>query len=212
MGYYCDKEIASVVEPSEIVLANNPNFVVFSSTKKNPDKDYFTATIDVVRVGHKDSNLSIEIVEKQSGKTHTFRSTYDKSKINDDTFFVVSSHSHLEGMEIGFQEGLPLVLTAQNIKNCLLKNSFLRNNFEITVNVSKVTTEAVTLDKSLFEDSSITIKAKGVGPQYDFTIKTKYDDIEAVESDYLISLDNLIYSNLDLSNFRLVLNGQLFNV
>lgn len=212
MGYYLNKEIASIVEPSEIVLANNPNFVVFSSQKSSDKKNYSITTLKVVSVGVRQANLSIEITEKQSGDTHIFRATYDPKKVNDKTFLVVSNSAHLTGNNVGFLDGIPLILTAQNIRNCLLKNSFLRNNFEITMDIARTETHAGTLDKYLFEDNSFTIKSKGFGPQYDFSVVVKYDDTAAVESDYSISLKNLNYSNLDLSTLDLILDGHSLRV
>lgn len=93
-----------------------------------------------------------------------------------------------------------------------MKNSFLRNNFEITMDISQILTEAETFDKYLYEDNSITIKSKGYGPQYDFSVAVKYDAITAVESDYSISLKNLDYSDLDASTLQLNLNGHSLRV
>lgn len=212
MGYYCRKEIASIVEPSEIALANNPNFVVFSSQKSMEPQKHAITSLKVVSVGVRETGLSIEITEKQSSEVHTFRATYDPKQVNDKTFLVVTNRSYLTGDDKGFLDGIPLILTAQNIRNCLLKNSFLKNNFEITMDIAEVLTEAGTLDKYLSEASSLTIKSKGFGPQYDFSIAVKYDSIPAVESDYSISLKNLDYSTLDISTFGLNLEGHSLRV
>ena len=212
MGYYCRRDVASIVEPSEIALANNPNFVVFSSQESTEPKQHSITSLKVVSVGARKANLSIEITEKQSGDVHIFRSTYDPKQVNNKTFLIVSNSTQLTGDDSGFLDGIPLVLTAQNVKNCLMKNSFLRNNFEITMDIAQILTEAETFDKYLYEDNSITIKSKGYGPQYDFSVAVKYDAITAVESDYSISLKNLDYSDLDASTLQLNLNGHSLRV
>lgn len=207
MGYFCNNEIASVVEPSEMVLANNPNFVVFSSRNGGEADNHFRATLRVVSVGSQKQNLTIEIKEAESTKVHSFKSTYDPEEVDDNTFLIVMPDSNMIGDNSSFLDGVPLVMTAQNIRNCFLKNSFLKNNFEITMDVSKTVTEAGTFKQYLYEDNAIIIKSKGCGAQYNFSTIIKYDKVESIEADYSISLKNLDYSNLKIETFYLTLEG-----
>ncbi len=212
MGYYCNREIASINEPSEIVLANSPNFVVFSGKKSDVMEQYLTASMKVISIGTLQSSLRIEITEKQTGRVHTFHSTHDPKKVNENTFFVVSPGSHFEGDNYIYLYESSLYLTAQNIRNCLLKNSYLKNNFEITTDILKTITKADTLKKFVIENYSITIKSKGFGPQYDFSIDVKYDGIEEIEPDFSISLNNFDFSTLDISNCYLSIEGHYLRV
>lgn len=138
MGYYCNKEIASVVETSEIVLANNPNFVVFSSKSNTANRQKMKGSIEVLDtytfVGTEwdaRDNYSFKIVEKQTGTIYSYYGTYDKKKVSD-TIYYIPSKSNLEGGRLLSQKEA-INLIAHNIKECLLKNPFLENNFDIYI-------------------------------------------------------------------------------
>ncbi len=95
MGYYCNKEIASVVEPSEIALANNPNFVVFSSKGNTANRQKMKGSIEVLdtysfveQEWDARDNYSFKIVEKQSGAVYSFHGTYDKKKVSDTSIYL----------------------------------------------------------------------------------------------------------------------------
>lgn len=169
MGYYCNKEIASVVEPSEIVLANNPNFVVFSSKSNTANRQKMKGCIEVLDtytfVGTEwdaRDNYSFKIVEKQTGTVYSYYGTYDKKKVSD-TIYYIPSKSNLEGGRLLSQKEA-INLIAQNIKECLFKNPFLENNFDISIGTE------LNQDGNIIENNTICIVAKGYDSHYQFEL------------------------------------------
>lgn len=181
MGYYSNKQIASVVEPSEIVLANNPNFVVFSSktntandkrsrveieikeTSFTPDfssPKLDSETIEILAKGL----LSIEIQETASGIVHVFQGTYYPDKTDDKTFYVAREGEKLQTSADALTKEQALSATTYNLKTCLMKTAFLKNNFEITV--LGLQPEADTI----VPGHRIELVSKGSGSQYDLSI------------------------------------------
>ncbi|PXV69198.1 hypothetical protein CLV62_101467 [Dysgonomonas alginatilytica] len=177
MGYYSNKEIASVVEPDGITLANNPNFVVFSS-KGNKDSDRkMRATIQILQVYPESvaqNHFKFEIKEKQSGDTHDFKGTYDKNKISSNTFFVPLQATVLGNVVLSQSEANQITL--QNIKECLLKNSFFRNNFDISIPAEKNDDDDISINGRL------EILSKGAGIQYDFEFLSNGTSLEVTQS------------------------------
>lgn len=169
MGYYCNKEIASVVEPSEIALANNPNFVVFSSKGNTANRQKMKGSIEVLDtytfVGQEwdaRDNYSFKIVEKQSRAVYSFYGTYDKKKVSDTIFYIPSKSSLEGGRLLSQREAIKLI--AQNIKECLFKNPFLENNFDISVGTE------LNEDGDIIENNILYIVAKGYDSQYQFEL------------------------------------------
>lgn len=169
MGYYCNKEIASVVEPSEIALANNPNFVVFSSKKNTADDPKIRGSIKILDlytfVGTEwdaYTNYKFKIIDKQTGIEYAFWGTYDRNKVSDKMFFVPSKSNLEGGRLLSKREADKLMI--QGIKECLLKNSFLKSNFEISLGTE------VNQDGDIIQDNILHIVSKGSGTQYQFEI------------------------------------------
>lgn len=181
MGYYCNKEIASVVEPSEIALANNPNFVVFSSkndtardTKTRVEIDIketsFTADfaspeLDVETMERLAKDLlKIEIRRSLSEAPYTFQGTYNRDKVDDKTFYVAREGEQSGASQRVLTKDEALAITASNLKYCLMQTAFLRNNFEINILDFHLESDILT------PGHTITLVSKGSGVQYDLIV------------------------------------------
>lgn len=192
MGYYSNKEIASVVEPDGLTLANNPNFVVFSGKGDTNRNRQMRASIQIKQTyllaedeAVVQRNFRFSVKEKLSGIVHNFKGTCDKSKINNTTFFV-AVRGTLAGNTVLSHESANKT-TLQNIRECLLKNPFFNNNFDISILATSNEEGAVDLSRG------IEIRSKEAGNQYDFEFADCGSYLETTQSDFLF------YKQHDLS-------------
>lgn len=191
MAYYSNKEIASVVEPNSITLANNPNFVVFSS-KGDKDRDQkMRAVIEILQVypstgseSAVQTHFKFEIKTKQSNTLYSFKGTYDKSKISNNTFFV-PLRGTVVGNTVLSQSGANKI-TLQNIRECLLKNSFFRNNFDVSILATYNGEGDITISKGL------EIISKEAGIQYDFEFIHNGISLGVSQSEFLFYNQHVI--------------------
>lgn len=147
MGFYTDENIANVTENKRITLANNPNFVTFSTkdNRKTPVK--INLTVETTYSGGEEfpAATSFAIIEVATGVKHTFKGTNDKANLNSNTFLLHSDRA----------------ITAENIRIVMMKDNWLKNNFEITIPF-KVNGTNIT------NGSTIYITSKGAGEQFKF--------------------------------------------
>lgn len=151
MGYLSDNNIANVVESKRITLSNNPNFITFESKSNGYVPINISLTVRTPYAGSVEypTQTKIEITESESGIKHIFQGTNNASNVNDTTFLLNADRS----------------ITAQNIRNTLMKDSFFNSNFDITIpfniNGSEINNGYV-----------IYIISKNGGNKYKFTFNT----------------------------------------
>lgn len=199
MAYYSNKEIASVVEPNSITLANNPNFVVFSS-KGDKDRDQkMRAVIEIKETtfgadfdGSQTAIDKLETLAQEllyfeitgsnaSVDTYSFQGTYDRIKVDSKTFYVAREGETLDGNVLSKDEAL--AITASNLKECFMQNSFLKNNFEITIFDLEVNQNVVK------PGHQIEILSKGIGSLYDFSIVHGKRHVSGKAPNHIITVD-----------------------
>lgn len=169
MGYYCNKNRATVAEPSAVTLAKSPNFVVFAGKNNAANLQPMSATIKVLDTYILPANelqvrsyYTFKLIEKQTNTYYSYSGTWDKNKVSDTVFFVPTPSSLEGGRLLSKYEADKLV--AQNIKDCLLRNPFLRNNFQITIGTT------LDADENIAQDTTVHIVAKQSGSQYGFRL------------------------------------------
>lgn len=150
MGYFTNTNIADVVENKKITLAHNPNFVTFKN--KNSVKVPVSISLFVIATyaGGEEYPEATEfsIVEVATGIKHTFKGTNNKENLNSNIFLLSTDAS----------------ATAENIRIALMKDSWLKNNFEITIPFSINGT-------NISNGRRIYITSKGAGEQFTFTFE-----------------------------------------
>lgn len=162
MAYYINQKIASVNKLNTVTLAHNPHFLRFDTISVS-DEEPLCISLTVENTSFENNNeaYTVTITEKESREKHSFSGTYDSTKVNNLTFLMVQKGNIInESGEIADEETAKS-LTAQNLKECLMEDSYLRNNFEIA---SEVSTDYYGNIKG---SNIITLKAKGNGTRYD---------------------------------------------
>ena len=145
MGYV-SKDIAVITEPKKISLTGSPNFVVFES--KPVTKRYLWIEIGVKVIPSMDlPSVSVLQISDSYGNTRVFKGTTTAEEAGGYVFFVSDDTSD----------------TAENLRQAMMSDDWLRTNFEIVIPfVSSV--DGVT------NGSRITIRSKDAGKEYNMTI------------------------------------------
>lgn len=170
MGYYTNENIANVTENKRITLANNPNFVTFSNKddRKTPVK--INLTVGTTYSGGEEfpDAASFSIIEVSTGIKHTFKGTNNKVNLNSNTFLLHSDRA----------------ITAENIRIVMMKDAWLKNNFEITIPFK--------VNGTIINNGSIIyMTSKGAGEQFAFRF-------EGLNSTFLnLSGNPALSANLD---------------
>lgn len=150
MGYIT-QNIANIIENKQITLSNNPNFITFESKSNDYTPVTLSLTVRTTFAGSVEypSQTLIELTETESGVKHIYQGTNNSKNVNDTTFLLNNDRS----------------ITAQNIRNTLMKDSFFSNNFDITIPFS---INGSTIDNGYV----IYIISKNGGDKYKFSFDT----------------------------------------
>ena len=150
MGYIT-QDIANIIENKQITLSNNPNFITFESKSNDYTPVTLSLTVRTTFAGSVEypSQTLIELTETESGVKHIYQGTNNSKNVNDTTFLLNNDRS----------------ITAQNIRNTLMKDSFFSNNFDITIPFS---INGSTIDNGYV----IYIISKNGGDKYKFSFDT----------------------------------------
>lgn len=92
--------------------------------------------------------------KKDTSQKHTFQGTYDDSRVSDTVFRLVENDK---------------AAVAENIRACLLRNSFFRARFDISIPLQKT-------EKGLANGETIIIKSLGAGELYEFTFEDEKEN------------------------------------
>ena len=148
MEYYLKNNIADVTLPRQITLAGNPAFVEFRSKVNTAGQ-----TIECALIVHKynigDEMPKFKITEIKAKQSYCFEGTVNKAEVNSLLFYVDSDTEIL----------------AENIRNSLMKRSFFRNNFELTI----------PFDGKNKDEIRIEFRSKGCGVQFAFNFEFQSD-------------------------------------
>jgi hypothetical protein len=186
MGYFINDIANETKTPAKVSLSGNPNFIRFES-KEGVNKPV-EISIDVIGTGYylddSDPNnqkfinvTEFKILEAKTNITHAMRGTSDISEITEDTFYI--------GPQLDFPvPGWPaweLYKTAESLMNALRQNSFIGNNFDISL------PPVQNPDGTLRPGKIIKLKSKGSGNDYAFGITATdtrlYDSFLNIDGD-----------------------------
>lgn len=162
MGYN-SSDIAHIAHPAEVSLSGLPNFIQFSANKNGKGEDRkttFSITVNAeelpsyVSPGIMDDypdtieNTDFTICETYNkGQNHTFIGTIKPAKADDKTYLLDADAA----------------VTAQNIRACLMKNTFFRNRFAIDIPF-RISGNGAS------NGATIELKSLGTGELYNFTL------------------------------------------
>lgn len=114
MGYV-SKDIALITEPKRVTLSALPNFVVFES--KPAEKRYLELNLHVRITPPIEESATLLRVTAPAGEVYEFQGTTDPEKAGGAAFFISSDPSD----------------TAENLRQALLLNPWIKANFEIVI-------------------------------------------------------------------------------
>ncbi|MDR1501612.1 MAG: hypothetical protein LBT43_04070 [Prevotella sp.] len=129
-----------------------------ADTYNKDDNPFIDITLQHGTIAH-DSDNELTFKEYLTGIKHTFYYTTDKSKVSSNTYFA----------------GSTIKITTENLRACLINNSFLRNNFDIIILPSS--------------PDKIEMKSKGTGNKYAFSVEKNPLSIK-ITGDPLLTTDN----------------------
>ena len=117
MGYV-SKDIAQINEPKKITLSGNPNFIRFSSKPHISTFCEAHLTVNAISITADIETVTmLDITVKKTGQVFSFHGTTDKSKVSENVYFVADTAAD----------------TVENLRQAMLKNTWLAANFEITI-------------------------------------------------------------------------------
>lgn len=146
MGYV-SKDIAVITEPEIVSLSAKPNFVQFES--KPGVKTYLEINVKVNMLPSTPdvANRSVLNIAVAGGESRSFKGTTVVAEVGGNAFFISTVVSE----------------TAENLRQALLSDSWIRSNFEI---VTPFTWSGSTPTNG----ATINIKSKGAGKAFNITI------------------------------------------
>lgn len=133
MGYFSfNNQSITIDEPKEVTLANSPNFITIKSANTDQPNNFAKIKLYVNRpnllTGTK-SEITITIKEQRNNNTHTFIGTYDKDTQKDNSFII----NELDPTIPIEMQSSTIISTANNLRTCLMKEDYIRNNFNISI-------------------------------------------------------------------------------
>lgn len=200
MGYYSRYIFAEVDDPKQISLSGNPCFVTFSNTADTADDKPAKMRIKIYRNGQSAGDDSCRLVitlrELQSGESHAFIGVTNKDDLNRKSFLLSGRTLETEGYP---NDLIYIEKTAgSNLRECLLRNDFVRNNFEVTVvPLSLIGDEGV---ENFWVDEIVELTAKIPGKQFDCEVLCEYQSknflVKEKEIDLRLTFNDMDYDTL----------------
>jgi hypothetical protein len=175
MGNFLNHRIARVDEPKQISLVNNPNFITFSSKgNRNEDKPMVIKIRMMQRTNATKSDIILTFTDVVGNK-HMFIGVSDKNELTENSFLLVYPD---EG-----EEEASILASLYNLRDCLLRNSFIKNNFDVFVPLTYSETNEASAD-------TVELISKGVGEQYNVVVACFNEPIKdkIIDSEFDISI------------------------
>lgn len=144
MGYI-SKDIAVINEPKIVSLSALPNFVQFASKPAN--KTILELNIQVVAIPTTPVNRTVLNITTSAGELHSFRGTINPVEVGGNVFYISTETSD----------------TAENLRQALLSDAWIRANFEIV-------TPFTWSGGSPVNGSVLNIKSKGAGADFQISV------------------------------------------
>lgn len=200
MGYYSHYIFAKVDEPKQISLSGNPNFVTFANASDisgdKPAKirikvSYESRGLDTPT----DYKVIITIHEVQSGNSHTFIGVYNEADLNNNSFLL--TYDRPEQL-VPHGDYYRMKDTTCNFKECLLRNDYIRNNFEVSVIPYKFSKDSE--HEYFTTGETVELIAKAAGKQFDCHVSCEYQSngliIKDIEPDIRLTLNDIDYESM----------------
>lgn len=149
MGYFTKDIAKESKKPAIVSLSGNTNYIQFESLNDSSQNKHIEISLQVISTEIDINKSAFVIIESESNNRHEFIGTKDREEVNNTTFFIHEDKS----------------ITAENIRTCLMSDSFFRSNFYITV-------PAINNDSVLGNGDTIKIQSIGTGPNYAFTFES----------------------------------------
>lgn len=168
MGYITRKIVKEKAPfPTQVSLSGLSNFLILEGLKDKSTANEIETKIKINKTvfQHPDTEAGEYIVpetqftifeKNDKSQKHTFQGTYEADRVNDTTFLLVKNDS---------------ATVAENIRSCLLKNTFFRSRFDISIPLDEETPRQFT------NGDTIIIRSLGTGDLYEFTFDDE-DDTE----------------------------------
>lgn len=148
MGYFTKDIAKESKKPVIVSLSGNANYIQFESLNDSSENKHIDISLQVVSTSVDIDKTAFVIIESESNTRHEFIGTRNREEVNNTTFFIHEDKS----------------ITAENIRTCLMSDSFFKSNFYLTV-------PAVNNTSSLDNGDTIKIQSIGTGPNYAFTFE-----------------------------------------
>lgn len=177
MAFFINQKIAEVNTLSKVTLAHNPQFLSFTSVQNTAGNPFeATITVNETIIDTSEDKLVITFTENDGSKKHEFRGTHNEVEVNIDTFLLVYEEDMInEGKNIADRETAK-AMTTQNFYSCLLRDSFFRNNFEISIDLKTDHLGNITSMNKIF------LKAKHPGDKYKLTTTCNFEEFMSVSA------------------------------
>lgn len=143
MGFQT-KDIADITEPKIVSLASNPNFVIFES---KPRLRVFLEANLTVKLTPTQSGISGIIITDSEGGVHSVKGTTELDKVGGNIFFISNDVTE----------------TAENLKNALISDKWVKSNFDIKIPFALVS-------GGVSNGNTLNIKSRGTGTPYNITL------------------------------------------
>lgn len=148
MGYFTRKIAKESKTPAIVSLSSNPNYIQFESLNDSALNKHINISLQIINTGIELDKTEIIIIESESNIRHEFRGTRDRIEVNSTTFLVSEDKA----------------ITAENIRACLMSDTFFRGNFSITIPVIN--------NNGIIENGdTIIITSIGTGFRYAFSFE-----------------------------------------
>lgn len=160
MGYFTNNIAKESKSPAKVSLSQNPNFIQFESKTDSSGNVAVNALFTILSTQFDNIDKATITINKPATSTaHVLRGTLTPNKVDNTTFLISESKA----------------ITAENIRTCLLKDSFFKNNFQTTIppkNESGV----------ISNGEVINIKSNGAGINYSFSMSfnTSYYSLSGI--------------------------------
>ncbi len=177
MGHISKKIVTESKKPAVVSLSGLPNFLELTGIKEG-NNSYTQMTImvdqsildtylknnkDLKEPDQKPTTFTIKEVYNL-GQTHTFRGVIDRNETDDKSYFIDPDAA----------------VVAQNIRACLLKNSFFRNRFSIDIPFTL--TEKTAQGLSAQNGTVIYLQSLGTGQLYNFEVEKPQDSFLSIST------------------------------
>lgn len=174
MGYFIKNIAKESKSPARVSLSGNPNFIEFAGIKDREDRpvDVEWRVVgngfvpDETKPGEYKNITDFTILESDMVTEHTFRGTTNEKEVGNNVFYL--GPPDMNGLPVWTNEQI-----ANSLRNCLVRNSFFRSNFEVNVVFGNDS-----IDRLPLQSDIVRVISKGAGQKYTFSFKATDKDFK----------------------------------